>query len=258
MARSFLIRGMLVGALAGVLAAVFAQVFGEPQVAHAIRFESSLAHLRHEPPSMDLVSRTVQSTAGLLTAAVLFGCAYGGLFGLTVAALHGRLGVAGVRGTAAITAVLAYVTVTLVPFLKYPANPPSVGNSDTIGQRTALYFAMLIISVAGTIVAGQLSNSLRARYGAWNSVLLGVACYLLVIGVAMGLLPAVNEVPVVHGGSPGFPATVLFKFRVASLGTNLVLFATLGIAFGWLAERRSAAARVRRGFVVSTPAAEAG
>jgi hypothetical protein len=41
----------------------------------------------------------------------------------------------------------------LVPQIKYRANPPSVGNPDTIGQRTALYFAMLALSVASGVAA---------------------------------------------------------------------------------------------------------
>ena len=36
----------------------------------------------------------------------------------------------------ALVAAVGFVAVALVPFLKYPATPPAVGNADTIGDRT--------------------------------------------------------------------------------------------------------------------------
>jgi predicted cobalt transporter CbtA len=45
------------------------------------------------------------------------------------------------------------------------------------------------------------------------------------------VLPAVDEVPA------GFPVTLMWRFRVASLGIQAVMWATLGILFGWLTER---------------------
>ena len=41
----------------------------------------------------------------------------------------------------------------LVPQLKYPANPPSVGEPETIDVRTALYFEMMLIAVAALVLA---------------------------------------------------------------------------------------------------------
>jgi hypothetical protein len=42
-----------------------------------------------------------------------------------------------------------------------------------------------------------------------------------------------------------FPAVVLWKFRMASLGAQFILWATLGVLFGASAERALAAGRVR-------------
>jgi len=44
----------------------------------------------------------------------------------------------------ALLALAAFITIALVPMLKYPANPPAVGNPDTIGPRTGLYLSMLV------------------------------------------------------------------------------------------------------------------
>ena len=126
-----------------------------------------------------------------------------------------------------------------MPNLKYPANPPSVGNPETIGMRTALYFGMIGISLAAMVGAINFKRMLAARYGQWNATLM-VAAYYIVVVIAAGLiLPAVNEVP------ERFPAVVLWNFRVASLGSQLILWATLGLLFGALTQRAYASGRLR-------------
>jgi predicted cobalt transporter CbtA len=70
-----------------------------------------------------------------------------------------------------------------------------------------------------------------ARLGPWNSTLVAIAGFLVVVGVAYLLLPAIDEVPA------DFPATLLWRFRVASIGTQAVLWTTFGLLFGALTER---------------------
>jgi Probable cobalt transporter subunit (CbtA) len=245
MVGALLLRGMLVGVLAGVLAFGFLKIAGEPAVDRAIAFESQQdaakaqaeAHAHgmagHEAPEPEpeLVSRTVQAGIGLFTGVVVYSAAFGGFFALAFAIAYGRIGAFGPRATAALLAVLGFVAVYAVPILKYPANPPSVGEADTIGARTALYFAMVALSLAAMILAGMLRARLHARHGAWNAALLAGGAYLAAM-VAIGLgLPAVNEVP------PEFPAVVLWQFRLAAIGAQLILWAALGLGFGAVAER---------------------
>ena len=246
--RSLLVRGMLVGLAAAALALIFAWIFGEPQIGHAISFEDQQARLAGASPAPELVSRTVQETFGLAVAVGLVGLALGGLFSIAFAICYGRIGRFGPRATSALVAVGAFVAVELVPFLKYPANPPSVGNPATIGHRTVLYFTMIAISVAIAIAVIQLGRRLAPRFGNWNACLLAAAAFIALVTVAYLALPAVNEVP------RAFPAVVLWRFRLASLGTQAVLWATLGLLFGALTERSLAAARQRSGQV---PAARA-
>ncbi|MCE7011424.1 CbtA family protein [Kibdelosporangium philippinense] len=241
-----LVRGMLAGLLAAVLAFAFASVFGEPQVDNAIAVEEAGAGHDHggaaEPGAEEeeVVSRGVQSTLGLAVATGAYGLAFGGLFALAFAFSYGRVGRLSARATAGVLGIVAFVTVFLVPFLKYPSNPPAVGQPDTINTRTTWYFVMVLISVVAAIAATVLASRLAARLGSWNAVLLGVLGYLVVVGVAALLLPVVNEVP------EGFPASLLWNFRVASLGTQLLLWAGIGLLFGVFIERatrRVAAAR---------------
>ncbi|MEJ0097066.1 MAG: CbtA family protein [Bauldia sp.] len=125
----------------------------------------------------------------------------------------------------------------MVPQLKYPANPPSVGQPDTIGYRTELFFAMLVVSLVAAAAATWIRGRLVPRLGGWNATLAVGAGFVVVIAVAMLLLPGINEVP------ERFPAVLLWKFRVASLGTQAVLWITLGLVFGGLTQRSLAPAR---------------
>ena len=231
MVRTLLIRGMLVGIFAGLLGFCFAWLFGEPQVDLAIAFETHMHQLAGDPPEPELVSRTVQSTIGLLTGVTIYGTALGGIFALVFAFAQGRLGSIGARGTTALLGGAAFVVLILVPQIKYPANPPSIGNPETIGIRTAAYFGMVALSVGAGVVALNLGRALRARQGVWNAALAAAATYLVLAAIAMLLLPVVNEVPA------GFSAVTLWHFRLASLGINLVVWASLALIFGSLTER---------------------
>jgi predicted cobalt transporter CbtA len=231
MSRSLLVRGMLVGLVAGLLALGFASRFGEPQVDQAIGFEHARAIALGEQPAPATVSRSVQRSLGLATAVGAYGVALGGMFGLAFAVAWGRIGGFGARATAALLASAGFITVELVPFLKYPPNPPAVGNPDTIGHRTTLYFAMIAVSALVAAETVWFGRRVAPRLGNWNATLLALGLYLVLITIAQIALPPVDGVP------PGFPATVLWRFRLAALGTQAVIWATFGLLFGALTER---------------------
>ncbi len=231
MVRALLVRGMLVGLVAGVLAFAFALVFGEPQVQAAIDFEDVLAAKAGEPAGAEPISRGVQRTAGLLTGTVALGVAFGGLFALGFAYAYGRIGVAGARLTAALLALAAFVTITLVPFTKYPAGPPTVGDPATIDRRTLLAVTMIAVTAFALVAAVRARAQLVARLGAWDAAVVAGGVFVALVAVAQLILPSVHETP------PGFPADVLYRFRLASLGINATLWLTIGLGFGAVAER---------------------
>jgi Probable cobalt transporter subunit (CbtA) len=230
MVRTLLVRGMVAGVLAGLLAFVFARLFGEPQVDLAIAFEDRMHQMAGGAPEPELVSRGVQASFGLLTGVVVYGCALGGIFSLAFAYAYGRLGHFSPRAAAAILAVAAFVVLVLVPQIKYPANPPSIGNPETIGARTALYFIMIAASVAGALAALTAGKQLATRYGTWNAALISGAAYIAMMAVAVVVLPPVNEIP------QNFSPDVLWQFRLASLGIQAVLWTALGLCFGAAAQ----------------------
>jgi hypothetical protein len=245
--RSLLIRGMLVGAVGAVLAFAFAWVFGEPSINFAIAVEE--AHAPAGPAEPEVVSRTVQSTLGLGVAFLLYGSAFGGLFALAFAFAYGRVGALAARPTSVLVAVVAFVAVYLVPFLKYPPNPPAVGNPDTIGRRSMLYVLLVLVCVLAAIGALLIGRNALPRLGGWDATLVAVGAFVLVAAVAGAVFPGVDEVA-------EFPASALWRFRLASLGTQAVLWTTLGLLFGALTDlsaRRVVAGRRDRSAAPAVP-----
>lgn len=231
MVRALLVRGMLAGLVAGLLYAVIEFVAGEPAVDAAIAYEERVAAAAGEAPGEELVSRAVQATLGLGVASIIFGVAIGGITALVYAAVHGRyLRLPPRAGLLALTTA-GFVVTYAVPFLKYPANPPASTNDDTIGERTLLYLAMVVASVVIAWGALVLRERLRERMGVWNATIAATAAYLVLAGVVMAVLPTVAETPA------DFPATVLYDFRIATLGSQLALWTALGLLFGALVER---------------------
>jgi predicted cobalt transporter CbtA len=222
---------MLVGLVAGLLVFTFARWAGEPQVDRAIAFETSIDQAKGEPSEPEMVSRKIQRGIGLLTGAVVYSSALGGIFGLVFAYSQGRFSVSSPRALALWIAVLGFISVALVPSLKYPASPPSVGNPETIGIRTAAYFLAIALSLASMTLSLQLARRLTRRFGVWNGSLLAALLFVSLTVTLSSFLPAIDEVP------QAFPASLLWKFRIASWEMQLLLWSTLGILFGWLTER---------------------
>ncbi|MCU1392692.1 MAG: hypothetical protein JWM34_1120 [Ilumatobacteraceae bacterium] len=247
MMRTLLIRGLLAGLIAGICGFAIAKTIGEPQVDKAIAFESYVNDtVLHEPPEADLVSRTLQSSAGLGTGALIYGIALGGIFAIAFAFVYGRAGLVSAKPTAALLGFLGFVGIYLAPVLKYPANPPSIGNPDTIGRRSALFLVMILCSVVSMVAAGLWWRRLTDRISRWNATLIAGATYIVAMIVVYLVLPGVSEIPqaVIPGvvraygdGGVTFPPTVLWKFRMASIAIQAVLWMGIALAFGIFASK---------------------
>lgn len=226
--RNLLVRGMLAGLTAGVLAFAVAYLLGEPDIDQAISFEDAHSH-EH---GTEVVPRPLQSTVGLATGVLLYGVAFGGIGALAFSFALGRVGRFSPRATALLLSGCALLAVYVVPFLKYPANPPSVGDPGTIGKRTGLYFLMMLLGVLLTVAATLLGRRLAPKLGTWSATVTAVTAFTVVIGLAYAFLPAVNEVPA------DFPATLLWRFRLDALTMQIILWGGFGLIFGELAKRQ--------------------
>ncbi|HEY4456951.1 MAG TPA: CbtA family protein [Pseudonocardiaceae bacterium] len=267
MGKKLVLRGALAGAIAGVLAFVFARIFAEPQIQAAIDYDSGrdamqavldkAAGLPAEPPGPDIFSRTIQANVGIGTGMILFGVAMGLLFAVVYTVCLGRVGKVRARTLALLVAGGGFLGIYLVPFVKYPANPPSIGHPDTIGLRGALYVVMVACSILFLALALWLGRWLAKRFGNWNATLLAGAAFVVAIGIVMAILPQVGhladnvkefglqstETPLPLRNAqgvivyPGFPADTLFLFRFYSVAAQLILWTTIALVFAPLAER---------------------
>jgi predicted cobalt transporter CbtA len=249
--KRLIARGLLAGAVAAVLASVFARVLAEPVIGRAIAYEDGRTEAAHaqgvHEHGVELFTRGVQGNAGLGFGVLIFGIAMGALFAVVFCVAYGRAG-GPERGTVprALSirlAAVAFTAVYLVPFVKYPPNPPAVGQADTIGTRTGWYLVIMLASVVLAIAAVWLARRLAARIGGWTAGLAAAGGYVVLVAVVMLVLPAVHETPAPMRDAsgamvyPGFPADVLYDFRLVSLGTQLVLWVTIGLVFSTLAGR---------------------
>jgi predicted cobalt transporter CbtA len=127
--------------------------------------------------------------------------------------------------------VAGFAGVFLLPFLKYPANPPAVGDPDTIGRRTALYLLAVAWSVVATWGGWRAWRALRARGTPVHTA--APATLAVWVGLAAAGLVALptNPDPV------NAPATLIWQFRLATLAGAATFWSVVGLVFGWLRVR---------------------
>lgn len=229
---SLALTAVLAGIVAGVVAATFASIAGEPAVEDAIAIEEANAAAHPAEPEAHprdeeaTVSRSDQRGVGLFGAYALTGGAFGGLLAVTA---HGlRRGRPDAARRVLVSGVILAGAFTVAPWLKYPPNPPAVGDAGTLAQRQGWYVAVICIAAAVGLGATILHRRLRAAGWAEHRCLVAVvgAGSVVMLTVFAVLPPAPDEVPV--------PATLVWRFRLASLGANLTLWAVLTLALYWL------------------------
>ena len=218
-ARSHLLRGVGAGALAGLVPAVFNLLLTERVLDRAIAIEGA-----GDGP----VSRHTQKYFGGPAGQILFGISMGLLFALayrfvpsTATAWRRAIGLA----------LGMYLVVALIPQLRYPANPPGVGDPDTIETRTSAYLLMYALGLVVVPGAYAALRALARRGVAEPLRQVGVvAAALAVIGLAYALAPDSAD-------ADTMPADIVWAFRIRALGGLLLLFTVLGVTYGLLTER---------------------
>jgi predicted cobalt transporter CbtA len=249
MEKQIIGRGLLAGALAGVLAFVFARIFVEPVIDRAIAYEDGVGaaheamhHGGHEHGA-EVFTRGVQANIGMGFGVLAFSVAMGALFAVVFAVMYGRVGDVSARLLSLYVAGGMLLSLYVVPSLKYPANPPAVSLDETIQQRTLLYLLVVVLSGALFVGAVYLGRQLAQRMGHWNATLVAAGSYVVTVAVVMLVLPTIDEAPGPVRDTAGniiyesFPADALYEFRLYSLGTQVVMWATIGLVFAALAAR---------------------
>jgi Probable cobalt transporter subunit (CbtA) len=278
------LRGALAGVIAGIIGFVFAKIVAEPLVNQAIDYESGrddvLGKLNEAAggmPGMDgpeIFSRTIQSTVGIATGLLAFSAAMGALVAVAYVALHGRVHVRP-RNLVWLISAFGFFGVFLLPFVKYPANPPAIGHEFTIVTRGHLYLTMVAGSLILLGLAVYLFGVLKRRFSTRAAAALTTAAFLIVFGLLVGLLPSPGDLqanveaahqfgfaraatetpqpitnilptPLTIDGQTvapgqivysGFDPDVLWKFRWYSILNQLLVWGSIALVFGWMLER---------------------
>lgn len=223
--KAFLGRGALAGIAGGMAAALFQWLVTEDQIRIALEIEAGNSTEHAD----EMFTRTTQVIGGMV-AAGLYGLFLGLIFGFACAVLWRGLPGRTAFARSIRLAGVAFVAWVLVPALKYPANPPAVGDPDTVGQRTASYL-------------GLMAASLILAYMAWSAWQIlsergvdGAKRFALVIG---GYVTGIATFYVIFPANPDaldVPANLIWHFRIDSLAGNALLWLVMGTAFGFLGD----------------------
>lgn len=226
-----LTRGLAAGGLAGLASGLFSLLLAGPLLDRAVRLEEEREHATgaaHGHVHEELFSRGTQHF-GLVVTAVVTGLALGVFFALAYALIH--------RSTALthrpwqralLLAGAGFAALSLLPGLRYPADPPGVGESSTVAERQVLWLAALLIGILGLLAAWQLYRRLDRHPAPVRQT--AAAAAVAATATALFLLPS-------HGDPVPLPADLVWEFRVLSLAAHTVLWAALGGLFGWLGLR---------------------
>jgi hypothetical protein len=226
-----LIAALLAGVLAALLVATFHSVATEPLIEQAIMLEEQMSHAG--APSGDtheeapIVSRDMQRV-GLFIGYLLYGLSWASLFGAIYFLAQKWLPGAGASQRGLALASLAYWGIAFLPFIKYPANPPGVGDPATIDYRQALYLGLLGLALLGGIVTILLHNQFRQRWDGLKSWLPSLV-FLVVFSVVVYLAMPANPDPLT------MPLEVIQNFRALSFSGLTVFWVAFGLVFAWMA-----------------------
>lgn len=236
--RAVITRALTAGLAVGVLLAGYLFFVVEPTIDEAIALEEQLAAEASGPevePGHDeeeaLFTRSEQVGGGM-AANVIYAVFLSAVFGTVLTAARHRLPGRSDLLRSLWLAAVAFGSVALVPALKYPANPPAVGDPDTVGQRTVQWLVLVALSLLLAWVLTHLSGSLRGRLDDPTRVLAVAATTVIAFGILLVVLPGnPDEI------DPRVPAALVWDFRIRSLGGLALLWSGLGVGLGWLLER---------------------
>lgn len=157
---------------------------------------------------------------GQVLAGAILGTSIGALFGIVFAYSKNVLPGNNLIKKSLILAGIMWLTVYFIPFLKYPANPPTVGDTETVVLRAMLYLSFIAISGFGAVGFYQLSKRITK-----HKKLVGVVGYAAFISAVFVIMP--NNPDEVTA-----PMELVMSFRVASILTVSVFWISVAIILG--------------------------
>jgi len=223
----FIIIVLLSGASAGLIHGMVNFAIVEPYLDEAIGIENQ--NLFESGEELDTPEFWVEyegyrvwQKSGQIFAGVILGTSIGALFGIVFALSKNSLPGTNYLKKSLTLAGIMWFTMYLIPFLKYPANPPTVGDSETIVLRAILYLSFIAISGIGALCFFKLSKKFKSKKKFVS--LIGYAIFISVIFFAMPENP--DEISA--------PMNLVDEFRLMSILGVSSFWLSVGIILGVL------------------------
>ncbi len=237
-ASVFVAITLLSGAIAGTILGVINQGVVEPFIERAIAIEMQNAASDGEIINpIEFNAYRLWQRGGEVAAGTILGLSIGSLFGIVFAYARGSLAGSSEKKKALLLAGIMWLVLFLVPALKYPANPPAVGDPETIYYRQTLYVAFLVTS--GFSALGLAILHQKMRFVGAKKLAIPLA-YAGIMGVAFVAMPP-------NPDQVSAPLDLVNGFRLASGLTMTVFWVLLGVLLGsfWDKLRPHETSRVR-------------
>lgn len=223
---TFILISIVSGALAGLILAGMNMIVVEPYIDKAIGFENDKAVASGEKvDTNEQNSFRVWQKSGSFVAGAMLGMAYGSLFGIVYAFSRKALPFpSDDRKKALFLSLVMCLVLFAIPFIKYPGNPPAVGNPETIYLRETLYLGFLAVSTISALSLGILFY--RLRHVQRISLIMPLV-YAMIVSIAFVLFPP-------NADKISIPMDLVNSFRIMSGLTMIGFWLALGIIFGIL------------------------
>lgn len=147
----FIVIVLVSGFTAGIIHGAVNLVIVEPYLDQAISIENQnlfATGLVEDTPQFwaEYSSYRDWQKSGQILAGGILGMSIGALFGIVFAYSRNALPKGHTVKKTFVLAAIMWFTIFLIPFLKYPANPPTVGEAETVVLRSVFYLTFIAIS----------------------------------------------------------------------------------------------------------------
>lgn len=222
---TFISITLLSGAIAGTILGLINQLAVEPYIDQAIAVEVQNTITSGESVDFDeLEQYRLWQKWGGIAAGTILGISVSALFGIVYAYTRTSIPGSNNEKKGLILAAILFFVVFMIPALKYPANPPAVGDPETIEYRQVLYISMLAISGFAALGVALLYRKLGQMQKDSKKVIVPVI-YAVIIAIAFAVLPA-------NPDEIAISSDLLMNFRIVSITTVGMFWAILGILLG--------------------------
>ncbi len=215
---------ILSGALAGTILGIINLGLVEPYIDQAIGIEIQKSVSTGENVDLSEIAHyRIWQKSGEVVAAAVYGISLGALFGIIFAYSKNALPGSNNKKKALFLAGILWFVLYLVVAIKYPANPPAVGNPETIYYREALYVAFIAISGFTALILALLWKRVKIN----SKKIVFPLVYAGIMTTAYLAMPA-NPDPI------NISMVLVQNFRVWTAVTIGIFWGLLGIIFGSL------------------------